>query len=212
MFVTRFCTIKFPEIRLNGIDCYVHSSLPPDFLKSAYRDLNAAYPKFFKMDNLSKLGFLAAEYLLKDFDLSGKYRPEETGIVLQNSSSSLETDEKHQESISDRQNYFPSPSVFVYTLPNIVVGEMAIRHGIKGENAVLVAEAPDAGQIFRYVSELFERERVRCCITGRVEAYRERQEAVVMLVEKDEPVKSSPGLTENIKFAVSNIERIFKEA
>lgn len=212
MQITCYCTIHYPVIRLNGSIVYEHSYDPGDFLKSAYRNLNSAYPKFFKMDNLSKMGYLAVEYLLKEIRLSGKYLPEETGIVFQNSSSSLETDEKHQESISDRQNYFPSPSVFVYTLPNIMVGEISIRHKIKGENLVLISEKPDPGQIFLYVNELFAQKRVKCCITGWVEAYREQQEALLMLVENDEQRISYPEEREIIIFDPSTIERIFKEA
>jgi hypothetical protein len=212
MQISRYSTIKYPEIKLNGSFVYEHSGDPYEFLKSAYRNLNSAYPKFFKMDNLSKLGFLAAEYLLKNLHLSEKYLPEEIGIILQNSSSSLETDEKHQESISDRNNYFPSPSVFVYTLPNIMIGEMAIRHKIKGENVVLISEKPDAEQLFSYVNELFERNRVKCCITGWVEAYHDKLEAILILTENDDATKSSADLVEIINFAPSNIERIFKEA
>jgi hypothetical protein len=213
MLITRYCSVKSPEIRLNGSIVYVHETgEPADFLKSAYRHLNSSYPKFFKMDNLSKIGFLAVEYLLKEINLSEKYIPEEIGIILQNSSSSLETDEKHQESISDRQNYFPSPSVFVYTLPNIMVGEIAIRHIIKGENVVLISENPDPAQIFLYVHELFMKNRVKCCITGWTEAYHEHQEAFLMLVENDEHRKSYPEAGEIIIFDPSNIERIFKEA
>jgi len=212
MQITRYSTVKYPAIRLDGSIVYEHSSDPAEFLKSAYRNLNSAYPKFFKMDNLSKLGFLAVEYLLKEIHLSEKYLPEDIGIILQNSSSSLETDEKHQESISDRQNYFPSPSVFVYTLPNIMVGEISIRHKIKGENVVLIAEKPDPRQIFLYVDELFTSNRVKCCITGWIEAYHDRQEAVLMLVEKDEVINSYPEAREIIIFDPSNIQRIFKEA
>jgi hypothetical protein len=212
MQITRYSTVKYPAIRLDGSIVYEHSSDPAEFLKSAYRNLNSAYPKFFKMDNLSKLGFLAVEYLLKEIHLSEKYLPEDISIILQNSSSSLETDEKHQESISDRQNYFPSPSVFVYTLPNIMVGEISIRHKIKGENVVLIAEKPDPRQIFLYVDELFTSNRVKCCITGWIEAYHDRQEAVLMLVEKDEVINSYPEAREIIIFDPSNIQRIFKEA
>ena len=212
MQITRYSTVKYPAIRLDGSIVYEHSSDPAEFLKSAYRNLNSAYPKFFKMDNLSKLGFLAVEYLLKEIHLSEKYLPEDIGIILQNSSSSLETDEKHQESISDRQNYFPSPSVFVYTLPNIMVGEISIRHKIKGENTVLISERPDPAQTFFFVNELFVKNRVKCCITGWIEAYQDRQEAVLMLVEKDEVINSYPEAREIIIFDPSNIERIFKEA
>jgi hypothetical protein len=210
MQITRHCTVRYPAITLDGSLVYEHSTEPAEFLKSAFRNLNSAYPKFFKMDTLSKLGFVAVEYLLKEVHLSEKYLPEDVGIVLQNSSSSLETDEKHQESIGDRQNYFPSPSVFVYTLPNIMVGEIAIRHKFKGENVVLISEKPDAGQVFLYVNELFMKNRVKCCITGWVEAYHDRLEASVILAEKDDAVNSASVSAEIIKFDPSNLERIFK--
>ena len=184
---------------------------PADFLKSAYRRLSIQYPKFFKMDNLSRLAFLSTEILLKDLNITSLYPSEKIGMILFNSSSSLETDEKHQESINDRGNYFPSPSVFVYTLPNIMTGEIAIRHKIKGENAVFITETPDPQTIFHLVSELFSSNRVSCCITGWVEAYHERLSSCLMLVENEEMAKSSSEDAENIIFDPSNIERIIKE-
>ena len=42
----------------------------PTFIKNAYKFLKTDYPKFFKMDNLSKLAFLAADVLLKSENLS----------------------------------------------------------------------------------------------------------------------------------------------
>ena len=88
------------------------------------------------MDNLSKLAFLAADLLLKNEVNEG----EENNIALlfANKSSSLDTDVKHQESIADRQNYFPSPAVFVYTLPNICMGEISIRHKLYTENSFFI--------------------------------------------------------------------------
>jgi hypothetical protein len=174
--------------------------------------MNISYPKFFKMDNLCKLAFLSAEILLKDAELLTKYPSEEIGLIILNSSSSLETDEKHQESISDRVNYFPSPSVFVYTLPNIMTGEIAIRHKIKGENAVLICEKPDPQLIYQQVDELFMRKRASCCIAGWVDAYHEKLSSCLMFVEKEEMVKSYLKQQEIIIFDPSNIERIFKEA
>jgi hypothetical protein len=212
MLITRYCSINPPVLLLNGSIVFSQDQpVPAEFLKSAYRRLNIQYPKFFKMDSLCKLAFLSAEILLKDMNITSRYPSEEIGTILLNASSSLETDEKHQESISDRGNYFPSPSVFVYTLPNIMTGEIAIRHKIKGENAVIIAEKPDAQTIFQLVSELFSQKRVSCCITGWVEAYHDRLSSCLMLVENEEMAKSLPEPGENIIFAPSNIERIFKE-
>jgi len=212
MLITRFCSINPPVLLLNGSIVFEsQEEKSSGFLKSAYRHLNIQYPKFFKMDNLCKLAFLTAEVLLKDADLLSRYPSEETGLIILNSSSSLETDEKHQESISDRGNYFPSPSIFVYTLPNIMTGEIAIRHKIKGENAVFICEKPDAQTIFQSVNELFSHGRVSCCIMGWVEAYHDKLSSCLMLVENEEMAKSFTEPEEIIIFDPSNIERIFKE-
>ena len=211
MLITRYSAVKPPVLLLDGL-IVIKQELNDhtEFLKSSYRQLGIQYPKFFKMDNLCKLAFLSAEILLKDADLLSKYPSEEIGMIILNSSSSLETDEKHQESISDRGNYFPSPSVFVYTLPNIMTGEIAIRHRLKGENGVFISEKPDPKMIFTLVDELSARGRVSCCITGYVEAYHEKLFSCLMLVENEEKVKSLTQQQEIIIFDPSTIERIFK--
>ena len=212
MRITHYCVIKLPEFKVNGSVIFDHPAAgPQEFLKSAYRNLNIGYPKFFKMDSLCKLAFLSAEVLLKNQEITRRYDAHQIGIILQNSSSSLEVDEKHQESISDSQNYFPSPAVFVYTLPNIMIGEIAIRHKIKGENTVLISEKPDAGQLFNYVDENFLQNRVKCCITGWVESYQGEMSACLMLVEKEETSLSFAEPGELFTFSLSNFERIFKE-
>ena len=86
------------------------------------------------MDNLSKLGWLASEVLLKNSFDKENYQPEEIGIVLANANSSLDKDIKYWESVQD----MASPSLFVYTLPNIVIGEICIRNHFKGENALYI--------------------------------------------------------------------------
>lgn len=139
------------------------------FAKSIYKNYGIKYPKFYKMDNLSKLGFLAAEILLKDSDILSKYKSEEIAVILSNESSSLNTDAKYQKTIDDRNNYFPSPSVFVYTLANIMTGEICIRHKIKGENTVFISENFDKDFIFDYVNILFNSDKAKACITGSVD-------------------------------------------
>lgn len=213
MLITRFSSINPPVLLLNGSIVYEDASgNSAEFLKSAYRNLGIQYPKFFKMDKLCKLAFLTAETLLKDAGIASRYPAGEIGMIILNSSSSLETDEKHQESISDRENYFPSPSVFVYTLPNIMTGEIAIRHTIKGENGVFISEKTDPQMIFTLVDELFASKRVSCCIAGYVESYHEKLSSCLLLVENEEMVKSYTQPQEIIIFDASNIERIFKEA
>lgn len=134
------------------------------FAKALYVQLDIEYPKFFKIDSLCKLAFLGAELLLKGNKLQG-----ETAIVLGTRRGSLFTDQKFQESIGDRQNYFPSPAVFVYTLPNIMLGEICIRHGITGENSCFIMENFDPEFFQTYVENLLEKDSYVNCIAGWVD-------------------------------------------
>jgi len=112
------------------------------------------YPKFYKMDPLAKLGFIAAELLLKkertDDEHMEKYveMPKENhsqsrAVILFNHSASVTADRKFIESMNQPDGCFPSPAVFVYTLPNIVTGEIAIRNGYHAETAFYVIDKQD---------------------------------------------------------------------
>lgn len=108
-------------------------------ISGIYREFIGDYPKFFKMDSLCKLGFVAAELILKDKTAEQK---ENASIILFNRNGSLITDRNYQKTIAD-DNYFPSPALFVYTLANIVTGEIAIRHKIYGESSFYVLPHQD---------------------------------------------------------------------
>jgi hypothetical protein len=153
----------------------------PDFLLSLYQHLDIKYPKFYKMDNLCKLGWLAAEILLKDSFKTDKYQPEETGVVLSNASSSLDTDIRYYETAKD----IASPALFVYTLPNIVIGEICIRHHFKGENAFFITEKFDAEFIEQYAANLINNNILQACICGWVELLDDEYKEVLFLVEKE---------------------------
>ena len=107
-------------------------------LVALYRETCGCWPKFFKMDTLCRLGFVAVEQLLKGHE--NELDPEHTAVILANRSASLKNDTDYQATISDPANYFPSPALFVYTLPNIVTGEIAIRHHLQGETACYVLD------------------------------------------------------------------------
>lgn len=115
-----------------------------------YREFVGDYPKFFKMDQLCRLGFIAAELLLRGTSESER---ENAAIVLFNRNGSLVTDRNYQQTIAD-DGYFPSPALFVYTLANIVTGEIAIRNRIFGETSFYVLSAPDAHLMDSIVREV----------------------------------------------------------
>jgi hypothetical protein len=199
------------RVWLNGIVEYIPEPGSVDKLfRSVYRHYDIDYPKFFKMDNLCKLAFLSAEILLQGTTLLEKYPDEEVAIILENASSSLEYDQKHQESIRDRNQYFPSPSVFVYTIPNIMVAEIAIRHKVKGENAVFILEQFDPGFIYHYVSELFRNQQVSCCLTGWVECYGDHYQSFLFIVEQEDKIKRFKGPQEYVIFNAVNMEKLFE--
>lgn len=112
-----------------------------ELLTHLYKQYIGDYPKYYKMDGLSRLGFVAAELLLKQdtTEQGGQH----TAVILFNHSSSIAADRKYLESIAEQDNFFPSPSVFVYTLPNIVTGEIAIRHQYNGETSFYVLPQRD---------------------------------------------------------------------
>ncbi|MFN6945332.1 MAG: hypothetical protein ACK4ND_10315 [Cytophagaceae bacterium] len=153
------------------------------FARDIYQLLNPDYPKFFKMDDLCKLAFLAAEVLLSDNPLS-KTDPSDIALVLGNTNSSIASDMKHAESIKNRKNYFPSPAVFVYTLPNIMLGEICIRHQITGETTCFIMEKFDSGLLHQYVCNLFDTEDYKYCITGYVDYLENAYSAYLFLIEK----------------------------
>ncbi|MDR0395021.1 MAG: hypothetical protein LBH77_07695 [Tannerella sp.] len=133
-YIKSYSRIVPGRILLNGKVYFESGGVPyaaHDFLSDAYKKLGVDYRKFYKMDTLSKLGFLAAELVLDGIDR--KTPKEDIGIAFFNRSASLEADHKYRQTIRDRNEYFPSPSDFVYTLPNIVTGEISIRNNLYGE-------------------------------------------------------------------------------
>ncbi len=178
--VSRVVQIKNNTISVDGELVFSEGAVLNKFLLSAYKHLGINYPKFYKMDTLCKFGFLGSEYLLKG-NVADAISPYEKGIILQNKSSSLTTDKKYQESIKD----IASPALFVYTLPNIVMGEIAIRNHFKGENTFFVAEQFDAKQLVDYTTLLFEQEILSMGVIGYVEIGNDIADVFLCLIEKN---------------------------
>ncbi len=120
-------------------------------LGALYRERVGDYPKFFKMDTLSKLGFLLTEMLVADEP--GRFIPREDRAVLVFSrAGSFADDRKYADSMAD----FPSPALFVYTLPNTVTGEISIRNKWEGETSAYVLEQKDEALMEAIVKEAFQ--------------------------------------------------------
>lgn len=183
-YIKSFCTIQNNEIILNGETIFkTEPTLFSDFSKKAFRNFEIDYPKFFKMDNLSKLAFLGAELLLKNEIDNTKEN--NIALVFANKSSSLDTDVKYQKSISDAANYFPSPAVFVYTLPNICLGEISIRHQLRSENSFFIFEEFNPPFMVNYANILINTKKADKVLCGWVEYFDEEYKAFLYLVASE---------------------------
>jgi hypothetical protein len=204
--IRKHALIRNEKVELNN-EIFVNFAT---FIKALYKKEAISYPKFYKMDNLSKLGFLGAEMLLKDNAFLDRYRKEEIGIVIMNSSSSLDTDMAYNETIKDKSNYFPSPSVFVYTLPNILIGEICIRYKIKGENAFLVTDQFDPGKVIESVKLLLDKDHAQACLCGWVEVLGDKFESVLFLVEKEKTVKEFNPARKYSPFTIESLTQFYQ--
>jgi len=154
-----------------------------DFARNTYKFFDISYPKFFKMDKLSKLAFLASEVLLKEEH--PKDSEKNIALVLSNNSSSLDTDRTHQKSIENNADYYPSPAVFVYTLPNICLGEISIRHKLYSENSFFIFARFNAEHLQLYANGLLRNGKADKVLSGWVNFDKDTYEAFLYLVGKN---------------------------
>lgn len=135
-------------------------------LSEIYRKYVGDYPKYHKMDALSRLAFLATELLLSRSDV-----PQDSGraTILFNRTSSVVADRCHLGSIAKPGEFYPSPSVFLGTLPNIATGEIAIRHGYTGETSLYITDFRDEALMKKVVGSSFSQGGFRSLICGFVD-------------------------------------------
>lgn len=189
--VSSYCRIKNNSLVINGKSVFLpNQDSASFFLAETYKALGLNYPKFHKMDGLCKLGLLATEAALQNNGFLERHALDKIGILISNKASSLDTDRNHQNSISDKEKYLPSPSVFVYTLPNIVIGEIAIKHKITGENAFFVAPHFDAKLLIDQTNILFKQSVTSAVIGGWVDYDNGNMDALIYLAEiADDSIK-----------------------
>ena len=138
-------------------------------LTALYKQIIGNYPKYYKMDGLCRLGFVASELLLKAERDEGSFTEDinkTRAIIFFNRSSSIASDKKYLASIVEKDNYFPSPSVFVYTLPNIVTGEIAIRNGYHGETSFYILPHKNELLMQDIIETTFMDEQTTSVLTG----------------------------------------------
>jgi len=173
--IESYCHIRNNDVSHNGSSLFKSNGDNfQDFIKAAYKHLEIDYSKFFKMDNLSKLAFVAADVLLKE------ETEKNVGLVLSNKASSLDTDRKHQESMKE----YASPAVFVYTLPNICLGEISIKHQLYSENSFYVFDTFNAEILHTYANSLLDEQKAEKVLCGWVDFDQGKYDAFLYVVAK----------------------------
>lgn len=143
--MVRSVDIKDGKILVDGVDIVDdgRERVFADLVREGYHRLGDVNMKFFKMDDLCKMGYIGAEYLLKGLDINEGDR-RSMAILMANRSGSLDTDIEYIKQMRENRT---SPGTFVYTLPNIVIGEICIRHGIRGESLFIIEPERDDKKI-----------------------------------------------------------------
>lgn len=162
-------TITPSSAHINGENIVLNPS-DRGILFDLYQKYAKGYSKFFKMDMLSQLGFIGAEILLQRYPLTTEQH-EDCALIFGNSCSSIKNDMDYLKTISSSDNYYPSPSLFVYTLPNIVTGEIAIRHKLYGETCFYVLENKE--QLFELANTQIHLTNLSAALIGWVECENE---------------------------------------
>ncbi|MEM9142499.1 MAG: 3-oxoacyl-ACP synthase [Bacteroidota bacterium] len=177
LYIQSYCRIRNGLVALNGESLFTGDTQRfGEFMKSLYKHLNLDHSKFFKMDNLSKLAFMGAEILL------GEKTEKELALVFSNRAASLDTDRRHQASISPAGEGYASPAVFVYTLPNISMGEISIRYALHSENAFFVQEQFDPELLHTYSENLITTKKAKKVLCGWVDYDAGKYDAFLYIV------------------------------
>ncbi|MFP4023376.1 MAG: 3-oxoacyl-ACP synthase [Thiohalospira sp.] len=205
--ITKYCIIKGHQVIVNGKTEFEEGENLEygKLMKAIYKYYDIKYPKYFKMDNLCKIAFLGSEILMKDNDHIKNIDPLKVGVIMQNTNSTFDTDTKYVDTIRDKSNYFPSPAVFVYTLPNVMIGEICIRNKFQGENACFISKDFEPEFIAEFVNGLFKDDKIDACITGYADYIEGKHNATMFLVEKNKENRK-----DNISFKPENIKTLIK--
>lgn len=192
------CFIHQGKLVVNGNVVFSSKAPVESFFTELYTLSGANYPKFYKMDAQSQLAFLCAEFLLKDNTVKDT-SPFDWSVVLSCANSSNDTDIKYWENARQA----PSPAAFVYTLPNVMLGEICIRHGFKGENSCFIFNTFDTAFQVNYVNSLLEK-RAKVCVHGWVNFFKEEYAAFLFLTVNNGETEGELHSPELINKTISN--------
>jgi hypothetical protein len=176
LFIQQYTYWNPNEIVSNGHTILDFSHLEiPEKPMALYRSLGIQYPKFFKMDPLSKVAFLTATLTIPDpIEVDNN----KVATIITTTNGCITVDKQFQESMQ----HIASPALFVYTLPNIMLGEICIKYGFKGEQTCLIAKPKPWHILVDYITDLIQHQGTQACLCGYVDVTNAHQEASLFWV------------------------------
>ena len=196
LYIHHVVSLSQEALSLDGTVLHqLQGTSPGETATTLYRQLGISYAKFFKMDLLSKATFLATEVLLQAVgEIADRDR---VATVLTTDSGCMDVDEKFETSRAE----LASPALFVYTLPNIMLGEICIRNQFKGEQMCTLAPALNTAFTEFYVTDLIEQRNTAACLCGFAEAYDDRLDVRLIWVSPEPKGQA---------FTTDQLNRIFR--
>lgn len=180
--IISYCKINRDSICVNDELISVNLTDTASLITYLIQTQNLDYPKLYKMDILSKMCILGVELLLQEKSID-HISAFDKSIILVNASSCYHADKAYLETMIDS----PSPSKFVYTLPNIAIGEIAIKHKIKGFTNFMIADNFQPDFISEYLNYLLDSNTSESIIGGWVEVSEQNSDLFLFLCGKSNP-------------------------
>jgi hypothetical protein len=201
-YITGYVHLSQGKLILNEESIFEQDVVFDELIQHIVTNFEVKHPRFGKMDRLAKLGYTCAEILLKQVEGFKKYNPFNVSLLFANASSSLDTDFRFQKTMDT----LASPALFVYTLPNIVLAEISIKNGFKGEHLFLISDAPDANLFYEPVNQMFVYHKTKACLAGWVEIFGDDYNCTLFTVEllHDENEKTK-------KFNLTNLDTLLRQ-
>ena len=103
---------------------------------------NAIVQRWGRFDKYTKIGLVAGVLAMRDaaerFDAAQK-----TALVCSTVTGTGDVDRRYFATAAMEQGLFASPNLFAYTLPNCMLGEIAISGKLTGGNLIVSQDTPD---------------------------------------------------------------------
>jgi 3-oxoacyl-(acyl-carrier-protein) synthase len=118
--------------------------------------------RFGRMDLLSRVGLMAVEAMRWDFASMPQSDRDQTAVLVESSTGCLRADLDFLRA--------PRASSFSYTLPSAVIGEICIRHKLRGPVLCVINPARGASEIIKEASRWIERGDAKYCLALSLDA------------------------------------------